>query len=62
MVFEVEIYPTMPRKKSKSVPEGNDIIPQDISGLLGTITLEEKRRILPEALDKSSDNFFGLEP
>ena len=42
----------MSRKKSKVVPEGNDLVPQDTSGL-GEITMEELRRIIFEATDKS---------
>ena len=46
----------------KGVPEGNGPVPQDTSGLLGRITLEEIHRIMSEVLDKSFDNFYGLKP
>ena len=61
MVLDVEVYPKMPRKKSKAAPEGNGpASSQDTSGLLGGITLEKIRRIMSEAVDKSFDNFYGL--
>ena len=50
----------MPRKKSKAVHEGNDPLLQDTCGSLGWITLEEIRRIMSEALEKSFDNFYRL--
>ena len=59
MVLDFEVYPKMPRKKSKAVPESTDPVPQDTSGLLGGITPEEIRRTVSEALDKSFDNFYG---
>ena len=62
MVPEIEFYPKMPRKKSKAVPEGNSPVLHDTSGLLGGVTLEEIRRIMSKALDKSFDNFYGLKP
>ena len=46
----------MPRKKSKAVPEGNGPVPQDISGLLGGITLGELRRIKSGVKDKGLDD------
>ena len=52
----------MSRKKSKAFPEGNSSAPQDTSGL-GGITVEELRRIMSEAIDKSFDkgtSHFGL--
>ena len=52
----------MPRKKSKAVPEGNGPFPQDTSGLLGGFTLEEIRRIMSEAKDKTFNKYNGLKP
>ena len=49
MVFDIEVYPEMPRKKSKAIPEGNDLVLQDTSGLLSGLTLEEIRRMMSEA-------------
>ena len=60
MVLGTKVYPKMPRKKSKAVPEVNRPVPQDTSGLLDEITLEEIRRIMSEALDKSFGNVYGL--
>ena len=62
MVLDVEVYPKMPRKKSKAVLERNGPVPQDTSGLKGGIIPEETRRIMSEALDKSYDSFYGLKP
>ena len=51
----------MPQKKSQAVPEGNDPVPQDTSGLLGgIILLEELRRIMSEAKNKAFDKYNGL--
>ena len=58
VVFGAEAYPKMPRKKRKAVLEDNDAVPRDTFGLLGEITMEEIRRIMSEALDKSFDNFM----
>ena len=60
-ILDVEVYPKMPRKKSKAVPVGNGSVPEDTSGI-GGITMEETRRIMSEALNKSFDNFYGLKP
>ena len=43
VVLDVKVYPEMPQKKSKAVPEGNGPIPQDKYGL-GGLTMEEIRR------------------
>ena len=46
----------MPREESKAVPEGNDPVPQDASGLLAEIIMGELRRTISEAaVDKSFD-------
>ena len=46
----------MPRKKSKTVSEGNGPVPQDAYvALLDGTTLEEIRRTMSEALDKAFD-------
>ena len=50
----------MPRRKSKAVPEGNDPVPQDTSGLLGGITLEELRPTVSKALVRPFDKYYGL--
>ena len=55
MVLGAEVYPKMPRKKSKAVLEGNGYVPQDTYAKLDGITLEELRRIMSEALDKAFD-------
>ena len=60
MILDVEVYPEMPRKKRKAVLKGSVPVPQDTSGLLGGITIEEIRRIMSEALDKSFDKYCGL--
>ena len=52
----------MPWKGSKAVHEGNDSIPQDTSGLLGGITMEELRRIIPQAWDKVCDEYGLTKP
>ena len=57
-----EVYPEKPQKKSKAVSDSNDPVPLDTSGLLDEITMEEIRRIMSEALDKSSDKYYGLRP
>ena len=62
VVLGAEVYPKVPRKKSKVVPEGNGPVFQDASGLLGGITLEEILQIWSEVLDKSFDNFCELDP
>ena len=54
VVLNVKVYPEMPRKKSKAVPEGNGPIPQDKSGL-GGLTMEEMRRLFSKELDKCLD-------
>ena len=54
-VFNVEVYPKLPRKKSKAVPEGSDPIPQDAYVTLVGIKLEGLHRIMSEALDKAFD-------
>ena len=59
MVLDVEIYPKMPRKKSKAVPEGNDPVPQDAYVMLDGTTLVELRRVMSEALYKAFDKHFG---
>ena len=59
-VLDIEVYPEMPRKKSKNVPEGNGPVPQDKSGLL---TMEKIRRTMSEVMGKSFDEWtshFGL--
>ena len=48
----------MPRKKNKAVPVSNAPVPQNISGLLGGITMGELRRIMSEGLDKALDKSF----
>ena len=48
--------------ESKAVPKGNVPIPQDTSGLLGGIPLEEIRQMMSEALDKPFDSLYGLKP
>ena len=58
VVLGAEVYPKMPQKKSKTVPEGNGPIPQDTSGLLGRTTMGELRRIMSEALDNALDKSF----
>ena len=55
MALDVEVYPKMPRNKSKAVPEGNDYVLKDAYVLLGEITLEKIRRTLSEALDTAFD-------
>ena len=45
----------MPRNKSKAVPEGKGLIPQNACVMLRGITLEDFRRIMSEAVDKASD-------
>ena len=62
MDLGVEVYPKMPRKKSKAVPEGSDPVLQDTSELLSGITPEEIRQIMSGALDKHFDIFYGLKP
>ena len=62
MVLGAEVYPKIPWKKSRALPEGNGPIPQDTSELFGGITQEEIRRIMSEALDKSFDNLSKLKP
>ena len=51
----------MPRKESKATQEGNDPVPQDASGLLGEITMEELRQIMSQAWDKDCGE-YGLNP
>ena len=60
VVLDAEVYPKMPRKKSKAVPVGNGPVPQDIYiyGLLGRITMGDLHRIMSEALDKALDKSF----
>ena len=48
----------MLRKKSKAVPEGNDLIPQDAYVMLGGITLEELRRVMSETMGKALEECF----
>ena len=55
MVLNVEVYPNMQQKKSKTTPKGNGSFHQNTSGLLGGITLEV-RGIVSEVLDKYFDN------
>ena len=43
----------MLRKKSKAVPEGNGLIPQDAYVMLGGITIEELRRVMSKAVGKA---------
>ena len=50
------MYPEIPRKKSKPVPEANDPVPQDKPGL-GSLTTEETRRIMSEELNKRFDEW-----
>ena len=45
----------MPRKESKTVPEGNGPIPQDAYVMLGGNTLEDFRRVMSEVLDEVSE-------
>ena len=49
----------MPRKKSKAVPEGNGLIPQDACVMSGGTTLVESRQVMSEALDKAFHKYFG---
>ena len=58
VVLGAEVYPKMPRKKSKAVPEGNGPDSQDTSRSSGRI--KEIRRLMFEALDKCFDNFYVL--
>ena len=53
MVLGAEVYPEMLRKKSKAVPESNDLIPQDAYVMLGKIPLGESRRVMSEAVGKA---------
>ena len=46
----------MTRKKSMAVPEGNSPIPQNAYVMVHGITLEDFRRIMSEAMDKTSTN------
>ena len=62
MVLDVEVYPEMPRKESKAVPEGNGPIPQDAYVMLSGITLEDLRRTMSEAAGKVFDKHFGQNP
>ena len=55
MVFDVEVYPEMPRKKSKAVLEVNGPLSQDAYVMLGGNILEDLRRIMSEALDRAFD-------
>ena len=40
-------------RKKKTVPEGNGPIPQDAYVMLGGITREELRRVMPETIGKA---------
>ena len=55
MVLDVEVYPKMLGKKSKAVPEGNGLIPQDAYVMFGGIKLKELRPIMSKTLDKAFD-------
>ena len=52
MVFDVEVYPKMPRKKSKAVTEGNGPIPHGDVGP-DQPTMADLYRMIKEILDKS---------
>ena len=54
MVLDVEIYPKMPRKESKAVPEGNAPTPQDACKM---IIWKELRRVLSESMGKPFGEF-----
>ena len=47
----------MLRKKTKTVPEGNDPILQDAYVLLGGITWKELRRVMSETMGKALEEF-----
>ena len=55
MVLDVEVCPKMPRKKSKTVLEGNGSVPQDAYVMTGGTKTEKFRPIMSEALDKTFD-------
>ena len=57
MVLDVEVYPKMPRKKSKAIPEGNGPIPKDAYVIIGGITREKLRRVMPETMGKTLEEF-----
>ena len=57
MDLGVEVYPEMPRKKSKAVPDGSGPVPQDTSRLLGGITMNEISKVVSKVLNKSSDEW-----
>ena len=59
MVLDVKVYPKMLRKKNKAVPEGTSPIPQDAYVMPGGITWEELRRLMPETIGKTVEEFKG---